>query len=215
MMKNIAITMSVGLGLLALPVGMAAQQVEAEGGARVEAGMQVRGAERPDAADETPRGRGEARVESEASARMDVARRAVEGDEGDEHRRSASRAEVEAAAAALAAGASSSDIERIRDSAPDDRSVTISLRALARMTARGISSSRAAAAISAQLTRGADDAAISRVAADARSDAHLNGLLLDAASGASVGVGGVVGGAGSGLGAGLGLTGALGGNLRF
>lgn len=214
-MKNIAITMSVGLGLLALPAGMAAQQVEAEGGARVETRTQVRGGEHPHAVDEAPRGRSEARAESEASARMLAARRAVEGDEGDEHRRSGSRAEVEAAAAALAAGARPADIERIRDSAPADRSVTVSLRALAGMTARGISSSQAAAAISTQLARGADDAAITRVAVDARSAAHLNGLLLDAAAGTSVGLGGVVGGAGSGLDAGLGLTGALGGHLRF
>lgn len=165
------------LALAALPAGLAAQET-----ARAETSATVR-----------------VETRSEADLRLDAAREAL----SDGGRRSLSRREVDAGAEALAAGATRADLARISRSAPAERSLAASLRALVGMRARGVESGRAAAEISARLARGASDRSIRSLAAGA---GGVEGAVR-ATGRTSAGAGGL-------LGAGAGVTGSVSGGLR-
>jgi hypothetical protein len=215
--------MIVGFGVLSLPGVLSAQ----EAGGRASARVEVRAEARAEAAPESGENGAASAARADGEARMAIARRAIEGSSrdqaeaehrGDDRRRQATRGEVEAGAAALGAGATVEDIARVRESTPPRRSMEASLRALATLTARGIASGHAAAAVSAQLARGASDAALTRMAASARTASHLNAALTAPGTGAAAGLGvagTAAGSIGGPIGVGAGVAGAVTGGIRF
>jgi hypothetical protein len=92
-----------------------------------------------------------------AHARLRVAREAIADENGSEP----SGPEIEAGATALAAGAASADLVTIRDAAPGNRSLVISLEALAELRRGGMEGAAAAARIAALLKADVVDARIS------------------------------------------------------
>ena len=117
----------------------------------------------------------------------------------------ATGAEIEAGAEAIASGARPADLRSLAEAAPADRSVTASLRALARLSSAGVDPARATAELAAGLEGGASDAAIAELAASTVSRVRLG----DGGAGIAGSASGALG-AGSTLG---GVTGALGGAL--
>lgn len=207
------------LALGVIPAIADAQQatVAADASASVRASAPARSEAREDA--DRRSGRGSARAEAATRAHFTAARETLE--DGD--RRPATRGEIEAGARALAAGSDRTDLERVR-AAGGDPDLTASLHALAEMTAGGTESSRAAAAVSSHLARGASDATITRLAAtgSAASSFGASGAGAGAAAGlgAAGALGGSLGGAlGGSLGGSLGATAAagarIGGIVRF
>lgn len=201
------------LALSAVPLTAGAQQARGGAHGAVKVRAEALGHERAAAEGERAL-EVSSKARATSNARLVVAREALEA-EG----RSATAAEVEAGARALASGAERKDLERIRRRAPDDRSLTASLEALAVLSARGISSAHAAAAVSAHLARGVSDAAITRLAAKTSTATRLNALLgAGSSSGATggIGAGGTLGGSlGPSLGAGAGIAGMIGSRIRF
>lgn len=126
--------------------------------------------------------------------------------------RDASDAEVTAGAEAMAAGAAQADLARIADSAPEERSLTASFRALTRLGARDGDFSEAATAIATRLEGGSSDRAITRLAATGNVDAMLRGSTRGLDAGANA-AGGVTAGAGSVLDTGIRATGSITGGL--
>jgi hypothetical protein len=151
-----------------------------------------------------------ARAAADACTRLAVSRAAL-GSGGD---RQPAQAEIAAGARAMAAGASQADLSVLARRAPERRSLTASLDALARLGARSGDFHGSAAAIAAQLGRNASDRAITSLAATGSVDAMLRGGSggLDAAAslGASAtsSVGGVLNAGGS---LGGSVSGAVGG----
>ncbi|HEX2081144.1 MAG TPA: hypothetical protein VHG08_25805, partial [Longimicrobium sp.] len=115
-----------------------------------------------------------------------------------------------------AQGATRADLAVIARRAPEDRALTASYRALARLGARSGDFSRASRAIATRLESGTSDRGITRLAATGSVDAMLRGTTGGLNAGASV-AGGATAGAGSVLGAGAqvtgGITGSLGGGI--
>lgn len=160
------------------------------------------------------RGRSEAeaaRAAAEVRARLQTSHDAIAASG-----RTATHAEIIAGADALAGGASQADLSVIARRAPEERQLTASFRALARLGARDGDYSRAAAAIATRLESGTSDRAIGRLAATGSVDAMLRGTTgglntgARATSGVSGAVGGVLGGGASVTG---GITGGLGGGI--
>ena len=110
--------------------------------------------------------------------------------------RSATEAEITAGADALAQGAGRADLSAIARRAPEDRQLTASFRALARLGARSDNFSQAAAAIATRLESGTSDRAIGRLAATGSVNAMLRGTAggLNAGARATGGVSGAAGG---------------------
>lgn len=144
------------------------------------------------------RGASEAEIERAAlaaHARLAASRKALRG----EDRPEPTEAEIVAGAHALLAGAGTADLEGIRGSAPVDRPLTVSLAALASLTARGVEPKVAVEAIARGLRAGADDRSIVDLGAEAASASALGGnaggMSLHGAVGAGVRGGGAVGSA--------------------
>lgn len=117
-------------------------------------------------------------------------------------------AEIVAGAEALASGARSSDLQRLRKSAAQGRSLTGSLRALAELSAGGMDPAAASAALAGQLRAGAGDAEITK-------HARLLRAGGGGAAAAAVGVTGSLGAAGAATSVGASLGASVGvGGLR-
>jgi hypothetical protein len=152
------------------------------------------------------RGRSEAeaaRAAAQARVRLQTAQEAMVTSG-----RTATDAEIVAGADAMAAGAARADLERIARRAPDERELTASFSALARLGSRSGDFSGASSAIAARLASGTSDRNIGRLAASGSVDAMLRGSTagLDAA-------GSVTGSVGSVLNGGAGVTGGLTGGI--
>jgi hypothetical protein len=127
--------------------------------------------------------------------------------------RAASEAEITAAAEAMASGASRADISRLRNAAPADRSLVVSLEALAQLSASGMGARDASGHIASRLRSGASDAEITGLASGA-------GSLVGSRSGSAGGAldaSSRIGAGASGLGAAVNgaarVTGSLGGGI--
>jgi hypothetical protein len=146
------------------------------------------------------RARGASRVSIDRAAagveaRLSASREALQGSGASARR--ASDAEITAGAEALATGASVADLSRVRDSAPPSRSLTASLQALARLSAGGVPSGQAAAAVAAQLRAGASDETLTSLTTGASGALH------------GAGAAGALGTGTSALGASAGVAGSL------
>lgn len=95
------------------------------------------------------------RAAAEAHTRLVVAGELLSQRSGSA--RAASEAELTAAAEAMAAGASRADLQRVRDAAPADRNLAVSLEALAHLRASGVAGGEASRQIAAGLRGGASD----------------------------------------------------------
>lgn len=196
--------MSLGAG-----AGAAAETTEARGSVAVkataEAGLPT---ETVKEAFAEARARGESSTAAERAAmevhvRLGAAREALTSKE---QGRYASEAEILAGASAMSAGAGRADLEALREAAPRDRSLVVSLETLARVRSNGMSGEgEAAHMIAAQLAAGASDNELTRLGTAPR------GLGVGAEVGATVnGAVGALGGSRSSLGVGAGLIGSAG-----
>ena len=148
-----------------------------------------------------------ARAAAEVRARLQASNEAIVASG-----RTATEAEIIAGADALAAGASRADLAVIARRAPEDRQLTASFRALARLGAENGAFAQAAAAIATRLESGTGDRAIGRLAGTGSVDAMLRGTTggLNAGARATTGVSGAAGGV---LGGGARVTGGATGGL--
>ncbi|HEU5040019.1 MAG TPA: hypothetical protein VFT84_04300 [Gemmatimonadales bacterium] len=194
--------MIVGAALLAWPMAAGAQ-VSAEGNAAlaatVEAGLPEMPVRRVIAEGEA-RGASAAEVDRAATSvytRLKASADAL-GSAG-RTQGAASSAEIEAGAEALAHGASTADLRKLRESAPTDRSIETSLQALVRLTASGLDPAEATARVAGSLRAGESDAAIARLAGG--SAVASSGANVTAAAGAAAGAtAGLTGASGSVMG---------------
>lgn len=196
-------TMLIAAAALAATPALLAAQTSARAGASVDVRTQASAGQRDD---EQSRGQASASSQTRAEVRLDASHRAL----SDGGRRQPSRDETAAGARALARGAAESDLAVLADHAPDDRSLTASANALAKLGAESGDFHGAAAAIAARLEQNASDRAITRLAATGSVDAMLRGADVNAASSvagsATAGLGGILRGSGS-------VTGSLGGHV--
>lgn len=180
---------------------------QARGGATVDAEVQAAArAGLPEEAVARAGARARARTRSEAQAARAAAetraRLQVAHDVMADAGRRPSDAEMIAGADALAQGAGRADLAVIARRAPDDRQLTASYRALARLGARGGDFGGAAAAIATRLQSGTSDRAIGSLAATGSVNAMLRGTTTGLSTGGVVSTGASVTG---------GLTGSVGG----
>lgn len=137
------------------------------------------------------RGASEAQVDRAAlavHARLHASRDALR----DESRPEPTSAEIVAGADALLSGARPTDLHRVRDAAPAERSLAASLSALAELTSRGENPSAVSGAIAAGIASGVSDNDLLRLAADGTLGSRLDGTgagtgAIDAAIGAAAG----------------------------